>query len=186
MNKETISNDHGIFENGVHFGPSIVIDAREGNGGKDEIDIESLYSTKPRLGIIGRWIAAIISLIADVIAIFTGLNPLHDRTMNQIAAIFIDAALNEVSTEYIGVMIWLILLSILLLVTVLLLLDVVTLHRDSRYGSLRRNGKYVFSVIPGKCPRCNAKLKLMYDRGNYLECTQNPREHRWPVFFRQE
>ncbi len=56
---------------------------------------------------------------------------------------------------------------------------------NKRFGDLRCYGASVFRVQLHRCPECNNKMVLRYyaDKGNVVECTQNPRQHYAQVNF---
>lgn len=147
-------------------------------GIKATINPKDYYDEDPALGIIGRLVIAILSFAADLVAAFSEINPFYQEnpvgTVYNMFAIFFNGTVSEA----VNVGIFVILTVVLGMFSYFLFTSMIKLLVDSRCGNLRRIGIKVVKIKPKKCPYCKQKLKLIYQNGNYLACTESPAEHR--------
>lgn len=132
--------------------------------------------TESPVNIIWRWVASVITLLADCFGLCAALTELSSYNAEELAAFILSIS------GYIALFI----IAVISLITVYLFCSTFSLTVHSRYGRCRRLGLRVLIIRPEKCPICNSKTKLEYDQGNYIVCTQNKKVHQWPVYFRNE
>lgn len=170
------------IEKGQHNGNNYFGCTFAGNGTSTCNAAGEMYEEITRPNIWWRIIAVIVSFAADIIGIFTGLNPYYDNENGGALNIFF-SFFSDNNGEKIGAVAYCFLIIIAIYISGYLLKSLISLLNDSRHKNLRRIGKRVVEIRTKRCPLCGDWLRLVYDRGNYLECRQSPREHRWLVQF---
>ncbi|MDU7337587.1 MAG: hypothetical protein E7L17_05665 [Clostridium sp.] len=120
---------------------------------------------------IGKWIAAVVSLIANIVTILVAFNDLKIIKMNGYFPF-----MNRLQ-------IWLIIEGILIIIFMYFVFQIFYLLKNNITGKLIRKRKEVIKIIPKACPTCGetlgGKLKCIHENGEiYFECNKSS-THRW-------
>lgn len=175
--------NNSINDNGQRFGNTYQFNGAVNiNYQRDEkvSGNEELYEKRKTLNIIGRWIVAMGKLIVDIVL---GWKSLADGLLYKWGEAFLQSIDNSTSGTTLSLYLQMSCAVISLLITAYLVLSTFALTTNRWYSSLRRTGMSVYRIKPHRCPLCNSKTSIKYNRGNYIVCSQEKDEHRWPIYF---